>query len=112
MAHDGNTQRDGVPRPAELSDDERGSAGTAPKHVLPAEGPPHPSEGKPLPKFNSIPRPVETRASGGRPAVETKAAPSRIPLQRPKAERPQPKPTPSPTRPAKEAHAASEEPAA
>jgi hypothetical protein len=97
MAHDGNIQRDTGPRPPEPGDGDRPSASTAPKPVLPAEGPPHPSEGKPLPRFNSIPRAGEAKAAGPRPA-ETKKAPASIaspsiPLPpRPKAER---APTPS-----------------
>jgi hypothetical protein len=92
MAHDGNIQRDTGPRPPEPGDGDRPAASTAPKPVLPAEGPPHPSEGKPLPRFNSIPRAGEAKAAGPRPA-ETKKAPASvaspsIPLPpRPKAER-------------------------
>lgn len=120
MAHDGNIQRDTGPRPPEPGDGDRPSASTAPKPVLPAEGPPHPSEGKPLPRFNTIPRAGEAKAAGPRPA-ETKKAPASvaspsIPLPpRPKAERaPMPSASTKPASPlawpAKETGAAAEPP--
>jgi ABC-type transporter Mla subunit MlaD len=98
MAHDGNTQRETVPRPPEPSDGERatepGSAASA--LVFPASThndgpkPPTPNASEPLPlkpaaalpKFNTIPRPGATKNPPAPPGSTVLPPPAAKPAER------------------------------